>query len=85
MEDVNRQDIKFSPVVGAVLLVDFVRRVVWLETDQGPLRLTSRKALRLDGVKQGDVAFVLMGKDGSLSVRKWDQFHNMNKRPSSVG
>lgn len=81
MKDVKIQDIRIAPVIGAVLLVDFVQRAVWLETNQGPLRLTSRKALRLDSVKQGDLASVRMGKDGSLSIRKWDRFHKVSNWP----
>ena len=77
MNNGKSADKKVVPVIGAVLMVDFVQRAVWLETNRGPQRLSSHKALRLDGVKQGDVASALMRKDGSLSVRKWDGFHGM--------
>ena len=73
MEGVKRKDISSMSVVGALLSVDFVQRAVWLETDQGPSRFTSRKALKLEAVKQGDLASVRLHKDGSLSVRKWNR------------
>lgn len=77
MKDVDRQQSNATPAIGAVLMLDFVQRVVWLETNQGPLRFASTKPLRLDRVQQGDVASVIMRKDGSLSVRKWDRLQKV--------